>query len=530
MKQCYYFLAAMAAVTLGSCSNEEIGERNILPDENGRTPIAITTYLPQTTRGYNAQEATISSLSNSGGGFTIHAVNTTDHSTVINGWTYVASGDGSSSPANNSLMAYWPDDNSKVNFYAYYPADGASLAASCTPDVESGTLAITTDGTKDVMAAYASTSKDDNNGRVSLQFRHLMAQTVINVLANATNMPDGTTHTLTGLTLSAPGAATLTFSSGEVVANADAAATYAFHSATADNPVELSADATTVGTAMIPASTGTGTKAQLTVDYSATINGNTRTYSRTAEVTLISGFKNQINVSVQGDMPLTVKAVVENMEPIVDGHVYVDLGLPSGLLWATMNVGASKPEEYGNYFAWGETEPYYSVVGNDTIWKDGYSDGYVWDNYKYCSSDEYMTKYVHDDRYGTIDNKWTLESDDDAATVNWGGSWRMPTNDELAELLNAAYCTQEATTVNGVSGRKFTSVSNGNSIFFPFAGSIEGTYFRLLGTDGDSWTSSLASADTKEANCFSFWNASANNYTISSRYIGMPVRAVHPAE
>ena len=206
---------------------------------------------------------------------------------------------------------------------------------------------------------------------------------------------------------------------------------------------------------------------------------------------------------------------------------YVDLGLPSGTLWAICNIGAANPEDYGDYFAWGETEPYYSVVGNDTIWKEG---GYVWNNYKYCSSDEYMTKYVHDDRYGTIDNKWTLESDDDAATVNWGGSWRMPTNDELEELLNAAYCTQEATTVNGVSGRKFTSVSNGNSIFFPFAGSIEGIYLRSLGTSGDSWTSSLASADTKEANCFSFWNASANNYTISSRYIGMPVRAVHPAE
>lgn len=531
MKQCYYFLAAIAAVTLGSCSNEEIGERSLLPDENGRTPIAITTYLPQTTRGYNAQEATISSFTG-GGSFSVEAINSADQSAVIENVAFTVSdaATGTCAPANSSIICYWPDDDSKVNFYAYYPSDGSTSAVTTTFDGTTGTLAITTNGTKDVMAAYASASKDDNNGSVSLQFRHLMAQTVFNVLANATNMPDGTTHKLTALTLSAPGAATLTFSSGEVVANTDAAETYAFHSAETDAPVELSADATTVGTAMIPASTGTGTKAQLTVDYTATINGNTRSYSRTAEVTLISGYKNQINVSVQGDMPLTVKAVVENMEPIVDGHVYVDLGLPSGLLWATMNVGASKPEEYGNYFAWGETEPYYSVVGNDTIWKDGYSDGYVWDNYKYCSSDEYMTKYVHDDRYGTIDNKRTLESDDDAATVNWGGSWRMPTNDELAELLNAAYCTQEATTVNGVSGRKFTSVSNGNSIFFPFAGSIEGTYLRLSGTDGDSWTSSLASADTKEANFFSFWNASANNYSISSRYIGMPVRAVHPAE
>ena len=526
----------MAAVTLGSCSNEEIGERNILPDENGRTPIAITTYLPQTTRGYNAQEATISSLSNSGGGFTIHAVNTTDRSTVINGWTYVASGDGSSSPANTSLMAYWPDDNSKVNFYAYYPAGGASLSAFCTPDVESGTLAITTDGTKDFMAAYASASKDDNNGSVSLQFRHLMAQTVINVLANATNMPDGTTHTLTGLTLSAPGAATLTFSSGAVVANADAAATYAFHSAETDNPIELSADATTVGTAMIPASTGTGTKAQLTVDYTATISGNTRSYSRTAEVTLISGYKNQINVSVQGDMPLTIKAVVEDM-PI--NHPYVDLGLPSGTLWATYNVGASSPEEFGNYYVWGETKAYgeedptnemnyqYNSEHGEPSYVKTY---YGWETYKYCNgSGTTLTKYCTSSALGYngfTDELTTLQDSDDAATANWGSKWRIPYKSEWKELVDN--CEWSWTTQNGVVGRLAIG-PNHNSIFLPAAGQhVEST---ACDTGWRGYYLEKSNEELADCNWYPAFliGETSSELEVSaggSRYAGVSVRAV----
>ncbi len=516
----------MAAVTLGSCSNEEIGGRNILPDENGRMPIAITTYLPQTTRGYNAQEATISSLSNSGGGFTINAVNTKDNSSVIDNWTYTASSDGTCTPANASLMAYWPNDDSNVNFFAYYPSNGNMPQITRELDTEAKNLTIWTDGTVDIMAAYTQ-AKQSDGGNVLLAFKHLTAKTIINVKCDKTGQPSNIYYELDSVIINAPATAYYFFAKDSMGVNESSAIDYHYFSVTDGSTISLEEEATNIGTAMLAASSGRGNTCTLTVGYTTYCEGRQRNYVRTANVTLVAGHENAINVSVQGDMPLTINAVVENMEPIVDGHVYVDLGLPSGLLWATMNVGASKPEEYGDYFAWGETEPYYSVVGNDTIWKEG---GYVWDNYKYCSSDEYMTKYVHDDRYGTVDNKRTLESDDDAATVNWGGSWRMPTNDELEELLNAAYCTQEATTVNGVSGRKFTSVSNGNSIFFPFAGSIEGIYLRSLGTSGYSWTSSLASADTKEANFFSFWNASANNYSISSRYIGMPVRAVHPAE
>ena len=102
-------------------------------------------------------------------------------------------------------------------------------------------------------------------------------------------------------------------------------------------------------------------------------------------------------------------------EPVTpDNHEYVDLGLPSGTLWATCNIGASIPEDMGDYFAWGETAP---------------KEKYDMDNYKwYDSSSDKLTKYCTDDKYGTVDNKTELLPEDDAAYVNWGPMWRMPTD------------------------------------------------------------------------------------------------------
>ncbi len=107
----------------------------------------------------------------------------------------------------------------------------------------------------------------------------------------------------------------------------------------------------------------------------------------------------------------------------VEGHEYVDLGL--SVKWAKCNVGAENPENYGTYFAWGETEP-----------KDNYS----WENYKWCNgSQTTLTKYNIDSDYGTVDNLTTLEIADDAAAANWGGAWRMPTYNELSALLDSCY-------------------------------------------------------------------------------------------
>lgn len=142
---------------------------------------------------------------------------------------------------------------------------------------------------------------------------------------------------------------------------------------------------------------------------------------------------------------------------------YVDLGLPSGTLWATCNVGANSPEECGDYFAWGETET-----------KSVFS----WANYRYCcGSESRLTKYcgfLYEGFYEYTDNLTILEPIDDAATVNWGGGWRMPTKEEWMELLS--FTSHEWDTINGVAGVLFTA-ANGNSVFL-------GDQWRL-------WSSSL---------------------------------------
>lgn len=141
-----------------------------------------------------------------------------------------------------------------------------------------------------------------------------------------------------------------------------------------------------------------------------------------------------------------------------DGHEYVDLGLPSGTLWATCNVGASRPEEVGDYFAWGET-----VTKNMYDWKQ-YKFGIL------CNNVYKLTKYCNDSTCGYngyVDNLTILESVDDAVSANWGDKWRMPTAEEYNELYQNTSFTW--TTLNGVYGRLLTGI-NGNSIFFPATG------------------------------------------------------------
>ena len=143
----------------------------------------------------------------------------------------------------------------------------------------------------------------------------------------------------------------------------------------------------------------------------------------------------------------------------------VDLGLPSGTLWATCNVGANEPQDIGLFFAWGDTEGH----GNDPA--DGYF--FNWENYKWCEVvgyDSYFTKYCSDSSRGKdefIDGKSELDPEDDAAYVNWGSQWRTPSNEQLEELRNE--CTWTPTTLQGVDGYEVKGL-NGNTIFLPTTG------------------------------------------------------------
>jgi len=153
---------------------------------------------------------------------------------------------------------------------------------------------------------------------------------------------------------------------------------------------------------------------------------------------------------------------------------YVDLGLPSGIKWATKNLGASKPSDYGDYYAWGETEP-----------KANYS----WETYKWVTKDN-LTKY------NDTDGKTSLDPADDAATAKLGSSWRIPTSAEIAELLNPKYCTWTWTTQDDVNGYEVKSKKNGNSIFLPAAGARMGSELIEAGSFSGYWSGSLGAADT----------------------------------
>lgn len=192
-------------------------------------------------------------------------------------------------------------------------------------------------------------------------------------------------------------------------------------------------------------------------------------------------------------------------------HEYVDLGL--SVKWATCNVGAESPEDYGDYFAWGEVEP---------------KTTYDWSTYKYCKgTNKTMTKYCSNSSYGNngfTDTKTVLEPEDDAAVVNWGGSWRMPTDAEMTELVEQ--CTWTWTTQNGVNGHKIVG-PNGNSIFLPAAGYMGNSSLITAGSNGYYWSSSL---NTSNPNCAYgvYFSSSYVGRDYSSRVFGRSVRPVCP--
>ena len=193
---------------------------------------------------------------------------------------------------------------------------------------------------------------------------------------------------------------------------------------------------------------------------------------------------------------------------------YVDLGLPSGLKWATMNVGAEKESDYGIMFAWGQTD---NAVATKFVDSENYP--YSWATYKYYNgTSNTLTKYT------ATDNKTTLDPEDDAATQIMGSDWRMPTQTEWQELLNNT--TNEWTQVNGVNGMKFTSKTDETKyIFIPAAGSCGDGSVDGVGGSGNVWSSSLRTSLPTRAWNLGFDSGSCSMYNVY-RYYGRSVRGV----
>lgn len=196
-----------------------------------------------------------------------------------------------------------------------------------------------------------------------------------------------------------------------------------------------------------------------------------------------------------------------------NGHNYVDLGL--SVKWSTCNLGAATQEAYGDYYAWGETDFYY-IDQEPFTWKFDNTAGYYWSNYSPALRQKYDNLTIP-----------TLQREDDAASVNWGGSWRIPTRNEFYELQNPDKCTWKWITVNGVPGYRITSKvpgHKGNSIFLPAAGILSFTHYEEVDQSGFYWSSSIDTTHSAAALILYFGEEKYQD--ARARIYGLPIRPV----
>ena len=274
--------------------------------------------------------------------------------------------------------------------------------------------------------------------------------------------------------------------------------------------LELPATITSIGSAAF------GTTRHLIVPSTTPVNIETDSFGANysflyVPANLVEMYKVRTNWSNYADRIRSISEYAVEPRPTVGGLYAdaVDLGL--SVKWASWNIGAASPEDYGVYFAWGETVP---------------KEDYTWSNYKWCNgSTTTLTKYNTKTANGTVDNKTTLDPDDDAAHVNWGGTWRMPTQAEFRELISN--CNEVMTTENGVYGRRFTSKKEGytdKSIFVPAAGHFDGSFLSSR-SYGYYWSSSLYTSNLARAYTLEFYSSSVSVYYVG-RHFGQPVRPV----
>ena len=235
--------------------------------------------------------------------------------------------------------------------------------------------------------------------------------------------------------------------------------------------------------------------ADITTIASYILNGDSPNINKANADANLDGYIDVADITTTADFILN-----GNDSPNVDpynGHKYVDLGLPSRLKWAECNIGADSPEEYGNYYAWGETNT---------------KTEYLVSNYLYCSDGKYVD-------LGTN----ISETQYDAARANWGNVWRMPTKNDFDELISK--CDWEWTTMNGIKGFKVTSQTNCNYIFLPAAGKFEDEIFGL-NNFGSYWSGYYDTTHSDSAYYLELTTSSIAAWFLGERICGRTIRPV----
>lgn len=227
-------------------------------------------------------------------------------------------------------------------------------------------------------------------------------------------------------------------------------------------------------------------------------------------VNIILGTETSTRGDVNGDEAVNVNDVTTLVDYIlgkrvINGHEFVDLGLPSGTLWATQNVGASTTEQAGEYFAWGELTP---------------KENFTWANYILCDgSSKNLKRYNADPANGAVDNLLELTPEDDAAHMQWGGLWRMPSMAQAQELQQSCSWALDKQRAGYV-----VTGPNGNSIFLPSAGFIVNSNLQMGGTSGYYWTTTLDPEYSSYAYCLVGEQTLFDHF--APRYSGRSIRPV----
>ena len=423
---------------------------------------------------------------------------------VVDGVVNTLGGDGKWTP---EKQMRWKPGGEAHYFLGVSPARAITDFAA-----DSFTLDPTKYAESDLLVATNVSGLKAQGNSVALSFEHALAKLNVNLKFRS---QWETEPTVTSVTSMAKKTATVNY-----LAEAKLTAT-----GTAE-AVALTASSNAAWSGLQVPQTGVNT-------ITVTIEGKDYMYTHTADIPLVSGSCTTVNLTVGRDrielsnaitiadwtsQGAAMEGVAKKKElPKLNGHEFVDMG--SGLLWATCNVGADNPWDYGDYFAWGETEPYYNSQ-EPLVWKSGKDDGYYW--YSYFDTIDVgntFTKY-------SSDKKTVLDAEDDAATANWGGPWRMPTDAEWTWLRdNCTWAWQDD--YNGVTGMLVTSKVNGNQIFLPAAGTRDFANFLDAGSIGIYWSSCLYESISGLAKRIYFrQDVDKADRDRSFRYFGHSVRPV----
>ena len=491
----------LAAIVSAACSQIEEPIEGVVPVSLSCTTVSAV----ESKAAQNLNEGTFASGEN---------VKVCISNTGANAWTdymFTTAAAGAMTAPNPG--PYYPAGSQNIDIVAYYPYDaGTSFSVFIDQTADVSYKA------SDLMFASV-TNQAKQAEAVNLAFSHKMAKLCVNISAG-----QGVSSINSVSILNVKPTVSFNQATGAVGQATGTAVSIAMsNNGAALIPAQtinggLLSIVTDKGTATYSVSNKAFSAGQL---YTLNITVNLRAVGTTTEIT---GWTSEGTV--------TVNPVSNDKTPA--GLEAVDLGLPSGLKWANMNIGAETETDYGTYFAWGETVGY-TVIGATSEAVDGnLKEYFAWSTYSFCrGSDQTLSKYVMWLEDGFADNKSQLEPCDDAATVNWGKWWHMPTQAQCEELIDK--CSVMMTTRNGVYGLLATSKINGNSIFLPAAGYRYDDMFRFVGEDGCYWSSSLTLFPFEEYHMnipsysgamikFGDSHLAVNGYT---RAWGLPVRPVY---